>query len=144
MITFYNVMLHFLYLVPILQANSLQRTYGSSQQHLSSLVITTTTRSSPPTEITWYRNNEAIDFTHDNASVSTYITNRESAFYTIALTLKNEPENMVGNYSARIGNARGAVTMSLSSEITGKNCMFLVLGFTLQCILMLLHIIMSI
>ncbi len=104
----------------------IQRAAWSSRSP-TSLIISLGTYNSPPSKITWFRNDQPLDLKQENISANAYITRRSSSQYRLELAVKGTPQDLVGGYSVRVGNYRGTTTRALSSNITGtlSCCLFI-------------------
>ena len=89
------------------------------QSSSSDLSLTCDTRTVPPTEITWQRN--GVNLTVDGRSIqmSQSVTNRHNSHFTSTITIHDDPDNVIGNYTVIVGNSFGQ-TRSSNISIRGS------------------------
>ncbi len=77
------------------------------------------TRNAPPTTITLYKNDEAINLAQNNITLTTAITDRRNSHYYTTALLHGNPPDFVGSYEFSVGNDQVKTNLSLPT-INGK------------------------
>ena len=95
--------------------------YGVNYQGL--YIINCTTSGTPPTKVTWTRNDVIIDNNDGTYKPSQTLVNRIKTVYINVLMVDGSFEDAIGNYSCTVGNSLG------TSEIVNR---------TIKCISTLL------
>ena len=85
----------------------------------SVLTLTLETRTAPPTEITWQRNGMNLTVDGSTVQMTLTVTNRGSSYFVSTLSINDDPDHVIGNYTVIVGNKFGQSTSSTIS-IEGK------------------------
>ena len=74
----------------------------------------------PPTNITWFRNDEVLDIDRNNTKMTLFGGRRSSSYFDIILTIIYDSiDSVVGTYTCQTANKFGIS----SKEIQGETCM---------------------
>ena len=68
----------------------------------SSTAFIAKTHTSPPTNITIYKDNVKVDIDKSTIQMNTEVTNKRSSYFDIIITICDSPENIIGNYALEI------------------------------------------
>ena len=93
--------------------------FQHTQNSNSVLTLTCETRTAPPTEITWQRNGLNLTIDDSTVQMTQRVTNRRYSYFVNTLSITDDPDNVVGNYTVIVGNAFGERTSS-NIYIEGK------------------------
>ncbi len=83
-----------------------------------SVTLVCRTQNSPPTIIKWYRDNTLLDIDGNSTDMSVSVTNRQSSYFDITLTICDSPANIAGEYSCEVGNRLGSDTQNITLQGT--------------------------
>ena len=82
---------------------SLIRQVNSGTSHTAKIICTSQTV--PPTNITWFRNDEILDIDGNSTEMTVSVNNRRSSYFDITLTIIYDfPDSVVGTYTCQIAN----------------------------------------
>lgn len=91
-------------------------------QHIQSsssvLSLACQTRTAPPTEITLQRNGVNLTVDGSVIQMTQTVTSRQSSYFTSTITINDDPDNVIGNYTVVTGNIFGQ-SMSGTISIRG-------------------------
>ena len=78
----------------------------------------------PPTDIILQRNGLNLTIDGNTIQMTQTITNQLNAYYNNILSIHDDPDNVIGNYTIVVGNSVGQITSNTIS-IQGKNAAIL-------------------
>lgn len=107
-----SVLITFQYFFSLARNAPTVYSFGRTQSSNSILSFTFQTRTAPPTEIMLIR--DGLNLTIDGSTIqlTQTITNRYSTYYNNILSIHDDPDNVIGDYTIVVGNSVGQVTSS--------------------------------
>jgi hypothetical protein len=89
--------------------------FGHTQSSNSILSLTFQTRTAPPTDVILQRNGLNLTIDGSTIQMTQTITNRYNSYYNNILSINDDPDNVIGNYTIVVGNSVGQVTSNTIS-----------------------------
>ena len=79
---------------------------NSGTDHTAKIICTS--QNVPPTNITWFRNDEILDIDGNSTEMTIFVTNRQSSYFEITLVIIcDSPGNIGDIYTCLIANELG-------------------------------------
>ena len=94
--------------------------FEHTQSSDSILSFTFETRTAPPTDIILQRNGLNLTIDGSTIQMTQTIANRYNAYYNNTISIYDDPDNVIGDYTIVVGNSVGENTSDTIS-IEGKN-----------------------
>lgn len=78
-------------------------------------MLTCRTRTAPPTEITWQRDGLNLTIDGNTVQMIQRVTDRTNSYYDNSISIFDDPDNVIGNYTCVVGNTIGHATSTVIS-----------------------------
>ena len=100
---------------------SLIQQINSGNDHTAKIICTS--QNTPPTYITWFRNDEILDIDENSTEMTVSVTDRQLSYFDITLTITYDfPDEEIGTYyTCQIANNFGMDSERI--EFQGETCM---------------------
>ena len=94
--------------------------FGHTRSSNSILSFTFQTRTAPPTDVLLQRNGLNLTIDGNTIQMTQTITNRYNTYYNNIISIHDEADNVIGNYTIVVENSVGQITSDTIS-IEGNN-----------------------
>ena len=109
--------------------------FWHTQTSNSVLKLSCETRTAPPTEITWQKDGLNLTIDGNTVQMTQTVASRRSSYFDNTLSIIDDPDNVVGNYTVTVGNSRGhrtSAVISIRGELLDSVLLRFTLNFTFQ------------